>query len=169
MSSNSGSVLGRLLWLIVLAGAAGGGGWWYYHQDRQAAPQYLTAAVVRGDLTQVVTATGQLNPRTNVQVGSQISGILEKVLVDYNSPVKAGQVIAKIDPATFQATVHQAEGDLADAKSKLELAEVETKRTATLFKDKLVSQSDYDKALADLHRVIYLQVAFSLAAASPNP
>ena len=152
MSSNSGSVLGRLLWLIVLAGAAGGGGWWYYHQDRQAAPQYLTAAVVRGDLTQVVTATGQLNPRTNVQVGSQISGILEKVLVDYNSPVKAGQVIAKIDPATFQATVHQAEGDLADAKSKLELAEVETKRTATLFKDKLVSQSDYDKALADLHQ-----------------
>ena len=152
MSSNSGSVLGRVLWLIVVAGAAGGGGWWFYHQDRQTAPQYLTAAVVRGDLTQAVTATGQLNPRTNVQVGSQISGILKKVLVDYNSPVKAGQVIAEIDPATFQASVHQAEGDLADAKSKLELAQVEANRTAMLFKDKLVSQSDHDKAMADLHQ-----------------
>ena len=77
-----------------------------------------------GPITQAVTATGTLNPVVNVQVGSQISGNIQKLFVDFNSPVKAGQVVAQIDPAVFQASVTQAEGDLANARAALELARV---------------------------------------------
>src|SRR6266699_1685128 len=91
-----------LLALVVLAAGAGFG-FWYFHSSRGAAPQYQTAPVTRGDLTQAVTATGQLNPVVNVQVGSQISGMIEKLNVDFNSTVKSNQVIAQLDPATYQA------------------------------------------------------------------
>src|SRR3982074_2852379 len=81
------------------------------------AAEYQTATVTRGGITQAVTATGTLNPVVNVQVGSQISGNIAKLFVDYNSQVKAGQVVAQIDPALFQATVTQTEGDLANAQA----------------------------------------------------
>ena len=71
-----------------------------------ARAEYQTAAVTRGAITQAVTATGTLNPVVNVQVGSQISGNIQKLFVDFNSPVKAGQVVAQIDPAVFQASVY---------------------------------------------------------------
>src|ERR1044071_2935622 len=93
-----------LVILLVLVGGAGAGVWYLQH-PHDATPQYLTGPVTRGDLTQAVTATGQLNPVTNVQVGSQISGIIQKLNVDFNSRVKAGDVIAQLDPATYQANV----------------------------------------------------------------
>src|SRR5436190_21351363 len=80
---------------------------------------YQTATVTKGPITQLVTANGTLNPVTNVQVGSQVSGNVQKLFVDFNSQVKAGQVVAQIDPALFQATVTQAEGDLASAQAAL--------------------------------------------------
>src|SRR5205809_4685518 len=86
------------------------------------AAEYQTAPVTRGDITQIVTATGTLNPVVNVQVGSQISGNILKLNADFNSQVKAGQIVAEIDPATYSAIVHQCEGDLANAKAALELA-----------------------------------------------
>src|SRR5207247_10908708 len=79
----------------------------------RAASNYQTATVTRGPITQAVTATGTLNPVVNVQVGSQVSGNIAKLFADFNSQVKAGEVVAQIDPAIFQATVTQAEGDLA--------------------------------------------------------
>src|SRR5690242_14636217 len=97
-------------WLIVLlALAAIGWGIWHFTHRNESKTQFQTATVSRGDLTQVVTATGQLNPVVNVQVGSQISGIIQKLYVDFNSQVKSNQVIAQLDPATYQANVHQAE------------------------------------------------------------
>src|SRR5215468_5199980 len=90
--------------------------------------EYQTVPVTRGSIVQAVTATGTLNPVVNVQVGSQISGNIAKLLVDFNSPVKAGQVVAEIDPAVFQAAVIQAQGDLDNAKAALELAQVSQKR-----------------------------------------
>src|ERR1700750_102080 len=81
---------------------------------------YQTAPITRGPLTQVVTATGTLNPVVNVQVGSQVSGNISKLFVDFNSPVKAGQMVAQLDPAIYQAIVHQMEGDLASSKAALE-------------------------------------------------
>jgi HlyD family secretion protein len=113
---------------------------------------YQTATVTRGPITQLVTATGTLNPVVNVQVGSQVSGNIQKLFADFNSQVKAGQVVAQIDPALFQATVTQAEGDLANAQAALELAKVNAARTQELFTKKNSSQQDLDTAMANLHQ-----------------
>src|SRR5437763_10520908 len=113
---------------------------------------YLTANVTRGPITQLVTATGTLNPVVNVQVGSQVSGNIAKLFADFNSEVKAGQTVAQIDPMLFQAAVTQAEGDLASAQAALELAKVNATRTEQLFKQKISSQQDLDQAMATLHQ-----------------
>src|SRR5215469_9939384 len=91
---------GWLKWLaiLILIAAFAGGATWYFINDHDSASQYQTAQVTRGDLIQTVTASGQLNPVVNVQVGSQISGRINKLLVDFNSEVKSNQVIAEIDP-----------------------------------------------------------------------
>src|SRR5215471_14620013 len=116
------------------------------------AETYQTANVTRGPITQAVTATGTLNPVVNVQVGSQVSGNISKLFADFNSQVKAGQVVAQIDPALFQATVTQAEGDLANAQAALELARINAKRTQDLFARKTSAQADVDQAMASLHQ-----------------
>ena len=116
------------------------------------AENYQIAIVTRGPITQAVTATGTLNPVVNVQVGSQVSGNIAKLFADFNSQVKAGQVVAQIDPALFQATVTQAEGDLASMQAALELAKVNAKRTQELFARKTSSQADLDQAMANLHQ-----------------
>ena len=122
------------------------------HQCRNSgAANYQTATITRGPITQAVTATGTLNPVVNVQVGSQVSGNIAKLFVDFNSQVKAGQVVAQIDPALFQATVTQAEGDVASAQAGLELAKVNATRTQDLFTRKTSSQADLDQAMANLH------------------
>ena len=143
----------RWIWIgiIVIVLALAGTGWWRKHRADEA-PQYQTVAVARGDLTQLVTATGQLNPVTNVQVGSQISGTIAKLYADYNSSVTQGQVVAQIDPGTYQANVSQAEGDVASAKAALELAQVNANRAKELFDSKLIPQSDFDQSIATLHQ-----------------
>ncbi len=137
-----------LLFTILLAAT----GWYYLRQRTDAAPQYQTASVVRGDLTQAVTATGTLNPVLNVQVGSQISGNIQKLFADFNSPVKEGQVIAQLDPAIYRAIVNQAEGDLANARAGLELAQLNARRQQELAERKISPQSELDAALAALHQ-----------------
>src|SRR5499425_478033 len=119
--------------------------------EKGGSANYQIATVTRGPITQAVTATGTLNPVVNVQVGSQVSGNIAKLFVDFNSQVKAGQVVAQIDPALFQATVTQAEGDLASAQAALELAKVNATRIQELFARKTSSQADLDQATANLH------------------
>jgi HlyD family secretion protein len=93
-----------------------------------------------------------LNPVQNVQVGSQVSGNIQKLFADFNSIVKAGQVIAQIDPVVFQASVNQAEGDLANAQAALELARLNEARTQALVAKQNSAQSDLDQATAALHQ-----------------
>jgi HlyD family secretion protein len=119
---------------------------------RSSSGQFQTVTVPRGPITQVVTATGTLNPVVNVQVGSQVSGNIQKLFVDYNSAVKAGQLVAQIDPTLFQATVTQAEGDLASAQAALELARINATRTQALVAKQNSAQSDLDQATATLHQ-----------------
>lgn len=139
-------------WLVLLAVLAlGVGAFFYFRHGRTAALNFNTVAVTRGELTATVTATGTLNPVVNVTVGAQVSGRISVLNVDYNSVVKANQVIAEIDPATYQAIVEQASADLANARANLELQQVQYARSAELFAKKLISGSDFDTSLASLH------------------
>ena len=141
----------KLLVLFLIA-AAVAGGWWWFKRGGSDAPQYQTATVTRGEMTQIVTATGTLNPVVNVTVGSQISGNIIKLGADFNSPVAAGQVVAQIDPAIYQAVVHQMEGDLANARAALELAQATAKRKQELVAEHAAAPADLDSALAGLHQ-----------------
>ncbi|MGH8022916.1 MAG: efflux RND transporter periplasmic adaptor subunit, partial [Limisphaerales bacterium] len=139
-------------WLSgIIIVAAIGIGIWLFNRGRDDDPLYQTVPVDRGDIVQTVTATGTLNPLTNVLVGCQVSGTIRKIYVDYNSIVKAGQLIAELDPSTYKAQLEQTEANLANARANLELQKVEARREKELFSNKLVSSEDYDTAVATLH------------------
>ena len=151
-SGSSSFPIIKVLTSLVLLVGAGIGGWAYWQKRQDNTISYQTIAVTRGDITQTVTATGTLNPVVNVQVGSQISGIIQKLFADYNSQVKAGQVVAQIDPSTYQAVVTQTEGDLANAKAELELAQINLKRNKDLRERNATPQATLDQAIASLHQ-----------------
>jgi len=150
-----------LLIVVILGGV--GAGVWYAKNRNEKDPQYQTAPVARGDLTQAVTATGQLDPVLNVQVGSQISGRISKLFVDFNSVVKSNQIIAQIDPSTYQANVLRAEAELTNSLANLALAQVQARRANSLYTNNLISASDHDTALAQLQQA-QAQVQSSQAA-----
>ena len=141
---------GFLTWFIVLAllAAAGWGGWrWRRQKSATAAiPTLRTNVVVVGDIIQSVTANGALTPVRLVSVGSQVSGILTEVLADFNSTVKEGDVLAKIDPSTFERELARAEADLASAMAGLALAEVNLQRDRSLHENKLISEIEFKGA-----------------------
>src|SRR4051812_48360957 len=98
-------------WIVTLAVVAGAvfAFLWYRKTHQTTAPKYATAAVDRGRIASKVTATGTLSARVTVQVGSQVSGRVQDIFVDFNSPVKKGQVIAKIDPRLFEAALQKSQ------------------------------------------------------------
>src|SRR3989440_12319566 len=89
------------------------------HRDRARSP-YVTAPVDRGPITARVTATGTVNPVTTVQVGTYVSGPIQAISVDFNTPVRRGQPLAKIDPRPFQVKLDAAAAELANARARLE-------------------------------------------------
>jgi HlyD family secretion protein len=136
----------KLLTLLLIVAAAVAG-WWYWGGEQ--APDratYRTQAVDRGDIVQTVTANGTLSPLTVVQVGTQVSGTVYRVHVDFNDLVEEGQVLAELDPALLHATLKQTEASLENAKATLELAQSNVARTETLFKRNLAPDSDLDQA-----------------------
>jgi HlyD family secretion protein len=139
------------LTLAVLGGAAGT---WLWFQKKPGASDltYKTAATTRGELVQTVTANGQISPVKSVVVGSQVSGIIVDIKVDFNSKVTNGQVIAQIDPSTYQLYINQAEAELANTRASLELAELNYNRARSLFTNQLIAQSDFDGSLVALHQ-----------------
>src|SRR5580692_10984108 len=138
-----------LIFVVIVAVVAGGAK--YHNRNHHDEPQYETVPVERNDLTQTVTATGTLNPVTNILVGCQVSGTISKIYVDYNSIVKANELIAELDPSTYQAQLDQAEANLANAKANLELQQAQAERESQLFTNNLVDGADYDTAIATLH------------------
>jgi len=114
---------------VVLGVAAAVSGY-FYVQSRGSAPQYRVARVERGPLTAAVSATGNLNAVITVQVGSQVSGQIKELFVDFNSVVKKAQVIARIDPSTFEAKVNQARAEVEAAQAAVlnQQAQVERAR-----------------------------------------
>ncbi len=111
------SYVAKALIAFVLLAASGGAWWWYQASGGERHPAYRLAKVERGPLQAVVVASGTLNAVTTVQVGSQISGQIMEILADFNTPVKKDQVIARIDPSTFELRVTQARADVESAQS----------------------------------------------------
>src|ERR1035441_2151592 len=102
MTEKSGGSWWKWILIIVVITAAIGGGYFYFSHGRTQPVSYNATAVARGELTKLVTATGTLNPMVNVTVGSQVSGRISKLNVDFNSAVTKGEILAEIDPATYQ-------------------------------------------------------------------
>jgi HlyD family secretion protein len=139
--------------IVVAAGIGTGAALWAKRSSGKPKVQWETTAAARGRITARVTATGTLSALVTVQVGTQVSGSLQKIYVDFNSPVKKGQIIAKIDPRLFQAALENARANHAQAKAALHRDEVQAtladrqfKRQAALAKDKLISPADFDTA-----------------------
>ncbi|MCW5653505.1 efflux RND transporter periplasmic adaptor subunit [Hydrogenophaga sp.] len=111
--------------LVVLALLAGGG-WWWAQRHAQPAVQYRTAVIEKGPLQASVSASGTVNPVTQVSVGTQVSGQIRAVHVDFNTEVKAGQLIAEIDPQTFEYRVRSAQADVDAARAAVQIAMANT-------------------------------------------
>ena len=111
-----------------------------------AEPKFRKAKVDKGEVVATVTATGTLSAVTTVQVGSQVSGIIAKLHVDFNSTVKKGQLLAELDPTPFQQTIDQRRADLEKAKVELRNAEISLTRSKSLTAQQLLAQSDLDGA-----------------------
>jgi HlyD family secretion protein len=144
----SSRLVPSLITVALLAAAAGG--YYYYQRTRSAEPppSYNTATIARGNVRQVVTATGQLDAVLSVDVGSQISGLIIRLHADFNTVVKKDQVIAEIDPATYEQRLRQAEADLASIKASNRLQQLNTERTRELATKSLVTQQEVDQAEA---------------------
>jgi HlyD family secretion protein len=150
----------RRRWLIagaLLAVALSAAGYAYWANGQKTPVKYKTARVERGTVVQAITATGTINPVITVQVGSQVSGIIKTLYADFNSVVKAGQVVAQIDPAPFQSAVTQMEanlqnalGNLARARADLTLQKLNFDRAEALFEQQMNARQDVDNARAAL-------------------
>jgi HlyD family secretion protein len=109
-----------------------------------------TSPVTRGDVTQIVTANGSLTPVQLVEVGSQISGVITEIKADFNSRVKAGDIVAQIDPATYERALGEAEAELMSAEAGQEMAELNFDRGKQLYASLLISKSDSDQLRVNL-------------------
>lgn len=143
----------KALVAALVAAALAGGGYYYYTSEKKSSVTYRTAPVERGEIIYAVSASGTINPVSTVQVGSQVSGTIAKILVDFNSPVSKGQVIARIDPRLFEAAVVQARANLDSTRAALEKAKIQVSdaartlaRNKDLIKNGYVAQSDVDAA-----------------------
>lgn len=133
---------------LLLAAA----GYYYWDnsrvQDNQA--RYRTLAAERGDLTQLASANGTLNPVVLVNVGTQVSGTVKKWYADFNDHVKAGQKLLELDPALYDAQVKLSSASLASARSQLKLAEANAARARELFRQEYISRQELDTSVQAL-------------------
>jgi HlyD family secretion protein len=146
-----------LAWLVVLVVAAGGGfGWWRWHlKQASIGPTYKTAPVEKRRIVGKVTASGTLSAIVTVQVGTQVSGRIQKLYADFNSDVKKGELVAKIDPQLFEAAVQQSQANYQQAAAGVTTAQANAlaadktyARTKALKDQNLAAQQDLDTAEA---------------------
>ena len=146
----------RTLWIAALVVVLGGSGYAAYRYfSAPKGPRWITQKVTRGDLVQVVSATGTLQPMVLSPVGSQVSGIVWKIHADYNDAVKKGQVLVELDPALFQAAVRREEANVAAAQAALLRAKADARnaglaaeRARALAAKNYISLAERDSAIA---------------------
>ena len=136
----------RLITIIAVLLAVTTGFWLYRRADGNEAPAYRLAAVERGDLESTVSATGTLGAVTTVQVGTQVSGQVSAIAVDFNDRVKKGQLIARIDPTLQQQAVRDAQAGLERAQAELENAQRQYDRNKQLYERKVLTESEFNTA-----------------------
>lgn len=120
--------------------------------SKKPATQYETTTVERGNISTTVTATGTIEPVTSVEVGTQVSGIVSRIYVDYNSVVKAGEVIAELDKTNLTSTLESQRANLTSAQSALQYQKANYERQKSLFDKGLISANDFEQA-----RLSYVQ------------
>ena len=150
-ASSRSKLIPRLVAAVVVLALLGAGYWvWNGRKAGAAEGAFRTTAVERGDIRVAISATGTLSAISTVTVGSQISGQVTDILVDFNSQVKKGDILARIDPSTYNAQIASARASLAQAQATLRNAELDFQRKSDLGKQKLVAVSDVDLARAAL-------------------
>lgn len=145
----------KLIGFVVVLLVAGGGWWYYITYGRPVEqPQVVQTAISRGDITEAVSATGTLEPLRRVDVGSQVSGVVKELYVDFNSIVKQGQLLAEIDPALLDvqvqiqtANIERQKGDIENQKVQLEDQKRQRDRTQSLYDKGLQNQQQLEAAL----------------------
>jgi HlyD family secretion protein len=142
-----------ILSLIVLAVIGGGVYGYFFYGTANVAPNVMTATVTRGDIAQTVGSTGTLQAVTTVQVGTQVSGIVQELYADFNSLVRKGQVIARLDPSTIETQIQQAEANLVRVRADLERGQVsledsrnKLRRAEELFARNLIPATELEAA-----------------------
>lgn len=133
-----------LMALLIVGGAVT---WWLMPAKLPLENRYVTVPVERGSITQTVAANGTLNPVKLVNVGSQVSGIVKKLYVDFNDHVKAGQILLELDPALMQAQLAQSLANVASAQAQLELAAANEARTRGLFAQEYVTKQELEQSV----------------------
>jgi HlyD family secretion protein len=141
--------IGLAISVLALLGTAGWGGLGYWWGPQNGA-RYRLAAVERGDIASYVSATGTLNPVTMVQVGTQVSGTIEKLFADFNSTVRDGQIVAQLDQASFRAKVAQADATLENARADLKNAHANVLNVNATIE---TAQADVASQQANIERV----------------
>lgn len=129
--------------LLLLLAVAGTGAYWYLGDEQTATTRYRLAEVTKGEIRRIVSSTGTINPLNTVNVGSQISGNIKKILVDFNSPVKKQQLIALIDDSVYAAQVGQARAKLLMAEAQLRERE----------KDVIAAEANINNAQANIENI----------------
>ena len=119
---------------------------WWLCPGKSKKKEYITVDITRGDITQSVTATGEIQPVNTINVGSQVSGTIEDIFVDYNSHVKKGDILLKIEPSVLQSTVDESLATLDSMKSELKYAQSEYKRNKSLYDDGFISRAEMEKS-----------------------
>ena len=131
-----------------------GAGLWWFLATRAAKVEYVTVNVSRGDIRHVVTATGEINPVNTVSVGSQVSGTIQDIAVDYNSKVKKGDLLLTIEPSVLQATVDETLASLDAARSQLNLAKNDYERNKTLYDEGYIARAEMDQSQTNYEQAI---------------
>ena len=131
-----------LLVIILLTGLI----WWFTATHIKKKKDYITIDISRGDITQTVTATGEIQPVNTVSVGSQVSGTIEEIFVDYNSHVNMGDILLTIEPSVLKSSVDEARASLSSAQAELKYSQSEYERNKSLYADGFISRAEMEKS-----------------------
>ncbi len=141
------SYIWRKKWWIILLCCVCVGGWLLFGSKTNKPGEFITVNITRGDLRQVVTATGEIRPVNTVNVGSQVSGTIDNLYVDFNSRVKKGDILLTIEPSVLQATVDEAKASLDSTISQRNFAKSEYERDKMLYNEGFISRAEMEQKL----------------------